>query len=947
LRVSSYLLFLVLGCFVGAGILFFGVSQLDRTVERRLSTIHELSVARGDFSRFEDTLSEWLVTSDLILGSGETYLVAGAEKQSTRLGVLLQSLESSVLAGISDAPLADLSRFVVSQNRRLTDAQNASGDQRYEHLNRLLAEMDEESVRAILSLQTVGDSMARMEGKASAAYERARHDRLSWLLTLSISYILYVFFWWRWAGVRLSQPVQRLSESALVCVRDGREFTVDTVGPSEVQDLSASFGKLVSTLEDRVRDRTEHLSRANEELARAQQRLTHLASFPEANPNAVFEVSLDGDVTYMNPAARQRFPGLEEAGPGHPAVRTSIELMGPEHLSGQETVDDVFANDNDVFERKITYLPSSHVARVFLADVTEIHRAQESLTRSKEMAEAANSAKSEFLANMTHELRTPLNGVIGFTDLLLQTDLEEEQLDYARTARDSGKNLLAVISDILDFSKIEAGKLEVEHSPVDVLGAIESLAEQSALTASSQGIELIVHYDTDAPTTIDGDHARLVQIATNLVSNALKFTDAGHVLIHVENDRCENDAPALKISVTDTGCGIPESRIAAIFESFTQADNSSTRRHGGTGLGLSISKQLAGLMGGEIGLSSEPGKGSTFWFTVPAESGSGAVRSESNEATTLDGVRVLAIVPNKTASAALRDTVCPWGVELVECPDVASGQDRLLEDARVDEIFDYVLLDSAAYSETDFPAELAQDLEGIGTQLVVLSNFCALDTSGVPFRSHQLSKPVKRSHLEQLLRGEGSETLHPTIETSTNRVDALELPESRGAVVDLVTSPAGEQGVDGTKAREADPVVATSIQILIVEDNKVNQLVAKKLLERLGCTITVANDGAEAVAMFGPDRFEAIFMDCQMPKLDGYGATKRIRGMAGGGSVPIIALTANAMSGDREKCLEAGMDDYLTKPVTIQALGNALAQWCGSSPNDLPGESEDSLRKSA
>jgi len=634
-----------------------------------------------------------------------------------------------------------------------------------------------------------------------------------------------------------------------------------------------------------------------EERKRAAQELSEQLG-EEIDPEYVFGVLPRRGRRYV-----REWTHIRKDGSRYPA-RVSIDAL--RGLDGE--VIGMVGLSTDLSREKADRAQMDKYIEVLAAKNEELEMTATELKESRDVALAATRTKSEFLANMSHEIRTPMNGVIGMANLLQNTSLNDRQRGFVRTILKSADSLLAILNDILDLSKMEAGKLTFEHFPFDLRVAVEDLCESSAPLVHDKDVELFCLIPSDLPDRVVGDPGRIRQILTNLISNAIKFTSEGEVGVYIRLVRSNPSRATYRFGVRDTGVGIPPDRQESIFDSFTQADGSTTRKFGGTGLGLTICRQLVQMMGGEIGVISEEGRGSEFWFemTLQLQEGQSTVGSRTD----LAGRRILVTDDNATNRTILREMLTAWHCVVDEA---TSGQEAVAR-AKVMP-YDCAILDMhmPGFDGFDTARELRRHDMTAGLPLILLSSsgFNPENVQAATLFAAVLFKPVRSSPMYNAL-------LHVT--------------GSTGPYHEPVEPPVAIEVDDRLKG----------LRVLVVEDNIVNQMVATELLESWGCNWQTADNGAAAVAMIENDKFDIVLMDVQMPIMDGFEATAQIRNWEkeNGQYTTIIAMTANAMSGDRERCLRAGMDGYLAKPLRPKALVEKLLETIGKQFGDSSGDND-------
>jgi two-component system sensor histidine kinase/response regulator len=678
-------------------------------------------------------------------------------------------------------------------------------------------------------------------------------------------------------------------------------------------------------LEHLVSTRTTEL---REQQAMLQEQRSFLRKVVDLNPSFIFARDRQGRFTFANQTLAAAYGTsvedlLGKTDADFNTVRKDVEKYRQEDLGVMDSMTEKFVPEQEFTDKngdvhwlqsiKIPLGAAGEAAQQVLGvstDITLQKQAALQMQVAKEAAEATTRSKSEFLANMSHEIRTPMNGVIGMTGLLLDTELSAEQRDFAETIRASGDALLSIINDILDFSKMEAGKLQFETIDFDLRNAVEGTLELLAGRAREKHLELASLVYRDVPTALRGDPGRLRQVLTNLVGNAVKFTERGEVIIRAGKENETETHVVARFAVTDTGIGINESAQARLFQAFTQADGSTTRKYGGTGLGLAISKQLVEMMGGEMGVESAPGKGSTFWFTASFEKQPAESAAEA-DLRSLDGLRALIVDDNATNRKILAHQLSSWGVTHDEGDSGQRALALLRAAASSDVPYDLAVLDLMMPGMDGF--ELARAIKTdptiAGVRLVLLTSFGQRGDGATASEigiSAYLTKPVRQSQLLDCLM---------TVVNQRSGTPGAE--EAARGTRELVTR---------HKLKETRPM--SHKLILLAEDNLVNQKVALRQIEKLGYRADTVANGREALEALARTPYDLVLMDCQMPEMDGYEATAEIRHREGAARrTPIVAMTAHALAGDRDVCIAAGMDDYISKPVKADELAGVLELW--------------------
>lgn len=712
----------------------------------------------------------------------------------------------------------------------------------------------------------------------------------------------------------LSKPVFHLVATAKdIAIKNNYALRARKHGDDELGLLVDEFNRMVEQIQARdkklKRSAAELEKRVDERTADLRKEREFVRNVFDVVPAIIFVKDVEGRFVLVNRAMAELygvgpeemigkqhgdFSSVPDEGEGYrrddeEVLRTGVDKFIPEEAfttaSGQvrwmQTI------------KRMLKTPDGHKQVLGVAlDITARKNAELEMLRAKEAAEAANQSKSEFLANMSHEIRTPMNGIIGMANLLLDTKLDTEQREFTQTIASSSEALLTILSDILDISKVEAGKLQFERIPFNLWDVVESTADLLAARAHEKGLQMSCFIRKEVRSGVEGDPTRLRQVLLNLMGNAIKFTDSGSVHVNVSKISEPNGSQLLRFEIIDTGIGIPLGVQARLFKAFTQADGSTTRKYGGTGLGLYISKQLIEMMNGELGVSSAPGMGSRFWFTIELPLSTAPCKTAPD----FNGKRALIVTEHTTQHRVLEHYLGEMGIE---CSFVVDALKAIAE-LRIDKAYDLAIVDTniegmdgnmiarSVRAEPAFAQTKVMMITSLSSETVVeLNRFGSLPC---------LTKPIKRAALW-------------------------------AAVTKLLEDRTPEATVPEKQEKQA-PINSGSVRILIAEDNAVNQKLALRMLGKLGYSADVVGDGMKAIEAVAGREYDLVLMDCQMPEMDGYEATQIIRNRRK--QIRIVAMTANAMQGDREKCLEAGMDDYVSKPIRLEELKTVLARQLGA-----------------
>ncbi|NOX10093.1 MAG: response regulator [Gammaproteobacteria bacterium] len=725
---------------------------------------------------------------------------------------------------------------------------------------------------------------------------------------------------------RITRPIIKLVDASVAVAAGKLNQQVEIDANNEIGVLADAFNEMITT-------RKRHMDVLEESNQIAQMALSELAEQKAAldQHSIVAITDIQGNITFANEKFTEisGYSRQELLGQNHRMLKsdchdTAFFREMYRTIASGKTWHGEICNTNkngDLYWLDTTIAPfigengkpQSYIT--IRTDITEYKRVTKAMLEAKEVAEAATRQKSEFLANMSHEIRTPMNGVIGMTELLLDTSLTPKQLNYAEATRHSADALLTIINDILDFSKIEAGKMELEDVAFDLQSLTQGVTELMALKCHKKKLEMLLRYKPGTHRFVIGDPGRIRQILLNLLSNAIKFTEQGNILLTVESAKSDNNEILFHLTVQDTGIGIAEDKLEKIFNKFDQEDGSTTRKYGGTGLGLSICKQLSKMMQGDIQVSSKKGQGSSFTFSMKLQVNNQAstITHSISNYQLLKGLKTLIIDDVSINRTILVEQLSPLGMQILNARSGQEAIDILQQAMDENAPFDIIITD---YQISKIDSEVLVT-EILNKQLLA-ANPVILFIASSPRRGDS-------SHLKALgFDGYLSKPIHPAEVPQILAI--IREAKQQGRTIPMVT----HHTLRETRAQAHKETSFSNSKILLAEDNAINMIVATKLLEKYGCQITPAVNGLEALQQIKEQDFDLILMDCQMPEMDGYEATAKIRDFQSDNNskqTPIIAFTANAMKSDQEKCMAAGMDDFISKPVDTARLQQILEKW--------------------
>ena len=861
--------------------------------------------------------SQWFIAPVIIRGEAKGWVVLAYKFQP----MITELLEKLVTRLVEQGFPALSSNVMDKQDRIIAGSIIVEGNT-LEQKHQLIRELSD------LSINIYFDKVAALRPL----------DNVRNLMFLAFIPLVLALIFGLYLSIRkiLINPIKNLEEGAIKFSQGQLDYRIPEIGQDEISQLAHAFNTMGANIEDSKHNLEEQVAQRTWQAEEASNRLQAIV---DTAAEAIVTMDTGGLILSFNKAAENIF-GYGEA----EVVGKPVKMLMPPEVANKHDkylqnyhdtgIKHIIGSGRELFARKKSgkffpvYLSVTEVKASYgtiytglIRDITLSKEAEWALLQAKEAAENSARYKSEFLASMSHEIRTPMNGILGMLGLLQRSKLDEEQYHRTKLAISSAESLLVIINDILDFSKIEAGKIELETIDFDLGDMLGEFAETIGHRAEEKGLELILDVAQVQHTMVRGDPGRIRQILTNLVGNAIKFTDHGEIIIRAELSEPHEGNHQLCCSIKDTGIGIGPEKLATVFDSFTQVDASTTREYGGTGLGLAIAKQFCELMGGNIAVSSEPNNGSQFDFTVTLQSSEQSQRILPS--VNIKGLPILVVDDNATNREVLREQFKQWGAEVTEAVDAKDALALMEQRCRnLDSpTFDVALLDMMMpqMDGAELGEAIRKDTRFNGTKLIMMTS---LSHRGDAQYFHDL----------------GFSAYFTKPATTSDLFDALNVVLAGGDILDDAQPLVTRHYLKGLKRSDADDSIDHALpedcRLLLVEDNRVNQAVALGILEELGLHCDIAENGLEAVnALKQADKntpYHLVLMDCQMPEMDGYEATRQIRQNAAGEAyvqVPIVAMTANAMKGDKEKCLEAGMSDYLSKPIEPDELVLMLEKW--------------------